>query len=118
MSGTARGAMALAESDQLEDQFLEEITLLSQGKTYAYNPDSLKMADGELNKIYKNVMASDAFPLGTVTKEGINATERIWIKYRDAWVAFMKVKSPKAQPYTMQAKLTMERVLQLKEYVD
>lgn len=118
MSGTARVMIALQESDSLEDNFLHKIEAADKCKFSNYTEQDYASADKELNVLYKKVMGLQEFVGGTVTKEGIKATQRAWIGYRDAWVAFGAIRCPKVGAVTWKMMITLDRIEQLKEFAD
>ena len=74
-------------------------------------------ADKELNETYSIIMArKDMEDFGTVTKDGIRATQRKWIKYRDAWTKFAGVKYPGTASDVFKVWLTQKRTEQLAEF--
>ena len=54
-------------------------------------------------------------PLGTIRPEGIRDTERVWIRYRDAWVAFGAKRYPSVPADAWRTWATTERERQLRE---
>ncbi len=118
ISGTARAAIELEESDALEDGFLETIQDADKCTSTTYSPEDFIKSDKELNLLYSKIMADKSFQWGTVTKEGIKAAQRKWIEYRDAWVAFGAVRCPAITQASWKTLITEERITQLKEFVD
>jgi hypothetical protein len=53
-----------------------------------------------------------------VEKAGITKTQRLWLKYRDAFVAFAKVRYPGIPSDQVQSWLTGVRTAMLKEFGD
>ena len=49
----------------------------------------------------------------TLTKSEVASTERVWLRYRDAWLAFAKVKFPALSSDALMARLTRDRTAQL-----
>jgi uncharacterized protein YecT (DUF1311 family) len=124
-SGTMRGAMSIGEGNALEDGLLNHLDQFQQGHLPKFGASELAAADAELNDAYTKARAAAVFqpgavdgPLGTVRPDGIRAVERNWIKYRDAWVAFGKVRYPKVSADSWRTLFTQERTAQLKELVD
>ena len=117
-SGTARVAMVWAESDALEDDFLDKIIKADKCTFEHYSAADFLQADKDLNALYSKIMNNKAFEFGTVTKEGIKAAQRKWIPYRDAWVAFGAVRCPGVTDISWKTMVTQERVEQLKVFVD
>ena len=121
-SGSARGALAIGERNNLEDAFLDSVDAFESGKLPKFTVKQLKSADAALNKSYAAARAAatvkpgeeDFGPLGTIRPDGIRTTERNWVKYRDAWVKFGALKYPKVTAEAWLTWLTREREKQLR----
>ena len=74
-------------------------------------------ADAKLNDVYKKVQHAAGEDWGTVTKDGIRLAQRAWLGYRDAWVAFAKVKYPSITSDTIRTWLTQKRTSELEEFL-
>ncbi len=95
MSGTARAAMSIDEKQGQDDDFLGMLRSLAENKAPTFTPQQLEAADAKLNAVYRQVQQrADPSPWGTVTKDGIRSTQRAWLRYRDAWTAFVAAKHP------------------------
>jgi len=118
-SGTARGALAIEAQAYLEDEFLAVLEALSRGKLRSYSAEQFKAADSKLNNIYKNIQKTKETDVvwGSVSKKGIQDTQRKWIRYRDAWVEFCHKRFPNAQSNSIKTILTYLRVEVLKQFV-
>lgn len=111
MSGTARGAMYVEAEQAEEDRFLAILQSLIKGEPPASPKESFVEADAKLNVLYGKILKTkDSSARGTVTKDGIKATQRVWLRYRDAWVAFAKVKFPALAPENLTTALTSDRI--------
>lgn len=117
-SGTARGAFVVEARAAELDGFLKTIESLEQGKLPAHDTAAMQALDRQLNDAYKRIMSAKDLEkrsvLGTVTQNGIRQTQRAWIKYRDAWVSFGKVRYPAVPDSAWQALLTERRLVALK----
>jgi len=102
-SGTARGAMAEGARQALEDRFLAILAHCEKGELPTGTAADYKKAD-----------AGDTSH-GTVKAEGVRRAEVAWIKFRDAWVEFGKVKYPDVSADAWRTDLTRERTEDLKE---
>lgn len=116
MSGTARAQIAIDEEARLRDELLQNLKTFEAGQL-PKDRDFVK-ADKELNDLYGQIMKRtnfDNFP-GAVSKEGIKATQRKWIKYRDAWANFGTLKYQTTAPDTWKTWITKQRIDQLSEF--
>jgi uncharacterized protein YecT (DUF1311 family) len=111
--------MATEENAALEENFILILQELSQGKVPKCSSEKFNAADANLNSVYRRVQkANDADLWGTVSKEGIKETQREWIRYRNAWVAFCQKKYPKVDSNSIKTWLTVERTEMLKQFVE
>jgi uncharacterized protein YecT (DUF1311 family) len=116
-SGTARGAFVIEAEAAHRDDLLKMLDAFERGKLPAQGAAELQALDRRLNDAYKRIMGAKleqgAFP-GTVTQAGIRDTQRAWLKYRDAWVEFGRVRYPAVPEAAWRALLTGQRVEALK----
>lgn len=118
LSGTARDQIVIGEEEQLQDQFSHELKSFETSKM-PKDVDFTK-ADKALNVMYARVMQGvkklPSEDLGlTQTPDGIRKTQLKWLKYRDAWVAFAKVRYPNTAPNVFATWITKQRNAQLNE---
>lgn len=123
VSGTARGAMIAGERDALEAQLFDSLLAFERGEFPQGDAQALSAIDAKLNASYaaarKAAAVEDADamfgPLGTIRPEGIRDTERVWIRYRDAWVAFGAKRYPSVSADAWRTWATTQRERQLRE---
>ncbi|MGE4282026.1 MAG: lysozyme inhibitor LprI family protein [Magnetospirillum sp.] len=114
-TGTLRGALVIAAEEEIRDLLIEDLNAVVglDPKLALAATDS--QADGELNRVYKRVMAYDFGHIGGEPKpEGIRKVQRAWVKYRDAWLDFVKVARPEISPQAMANWQTRHRIGQLR----
>lgn len=120
MTGTARGAEAISENAAQEDGFLDTLSLLESGEFPNISEGAFEQADRELNAAYRVTQqakpSSTKLWWGTVTPEGIRETQRSWIRYRDAWVAFAANRYPSVSAASVKTYFTRERADILKAF--
>lgn len=109
LSGTGRGAFALEEEAARWTAFQTLLGQLAVGRLPAATAAQNQAADAKLNAAYRKLMAAGEPEFGTVTLKGVRDTERVWIRYRDAWLAFAKAAYPATPPAALSAHLTRER---------
>lgn len=119
-SGTARVAIAVEAEAYLEDEFLSILHALNRGKLPSYSEEQFKAADLKLNKMYKTIqkMKETDVIWGSVSKDGIKDTQRKWIRYRDAWVAFCHKQFPNVQSAGIKTLVTNLRIELLKPFAE
>jgi Lysozyme inhibitor LprI len=119
MSGTARGAFYIEAERAEEDRFLALLQELIKGDAPSSPKLGFSETDAKLNTLYQKIQnTQDASEWGTVTKDGIKTTQRVWLRYRDAWVDFAKIKFPSLAPDRLKTILTEDRIKLLKNFVD
>jgi uncharacterized protein YecT (DUF1311 family) len=113
MSGTLRGAFYVEESSSLHEVFLKALEDFEHGKLPS--KDDLAEADKTLNATYREILtATDWSSTGTVAPEGLRKTERLWLRYRDAWAAFGIARYPSTRADDWKAWATRARIATLK----
>ena len=114
-SGTGRGAFVVAAEDKQEQAFSALLASIAAGKLAPASAGEAKAADAALNVRYADLMrkAPALFKDTTLNKAGIASTERAWLRYRDAWLAFVKVKFPMLSPDALLTRLTRDRTAQI-----
>jgi len=121
MGGTGRVAWAIEAGEQCEKDFLERLQRYERGELPKATAREFKQADAELNRVYLRVLQAlkpdkDGYaPMGSVRPDGVRRAEAAWIPYRDAWVAFGKVKYPAVSADAWRTELTRQRTGKLRE---
>lgn len=115
-SGTARAALMIGEETSLREDLLAALESFEKGALPHFSEQQFAAADARLNGVYKKVQGQRDFSWGTVTQVGIKATQRAWIRYRDAWVEFGGLKYPQVSAASWKAYLTEKRISQLEEF--
>ncbi|GEM_PF-889941 len=114
--GAMNRGVPLRISEDAQDFHVEQLEQLS-GAARVTGVGEHREYDGSLNRIYAVAMGElpprGPGQLGDITREGVRETERAWIAYRDAWLAFAPVAWPKASTEALAARLTRDRVGQL-----
>jgi uncharacterized protein YecT (DUF1311 family) len=115
MSGTARAAMQIGAEEAAREEFAEMLRLLSGGGAPLYTSAHYRAADAALNAAYRKAMreADAENDIGAVTRTGIRDAQRAWLRYRDAFLAFARVKWPGVSSESLAAWLTIERTKML-----
>ncbi len=118
-SGMARAVMVVEDQENMEKNFLSDLTDFEKGRLPQFSEQDNVRTDQELNIEYKKIQGikEEEF-YGTVTKENIKLAQRAWLKYRDAWIVFAKQKYPSVAEVSWKAKLTKERVALLQEFIN
>jgi uncharacterized protein YecT (DUF1311 family) len=113
-SGIAAGSI-VAEAEGMAAPVLGA---LEMSQVPAASASDFNVADAELNAAYRRVMAAKDPVSGTVTRDGIRTAQRAWLSYRDASVAFAKIKYPSVTSESIRTRLTQKRVAELKAFLN
>ncbi len=116
-SGTARTAFVIAEDASLQDDLLSSLAAFEKGRLPSFTDQQFAAADAKLNAVYKKIQTDKGFSWGTVSKDGIKSTQRQWLKYRDAWVSFGKVKYPNVSAGSWKTFWTEKRTKMLEDFL-
>jgi uncharacterized protein YecT (DUF1311 family) len=120
-SGSARGAQALEASAAELDQFMKDIMNFEAGKLPAFTSAEFDKLDRRLNTVYQTFMRipdlSESM-IGTIKQVDVKKTQRAWLVYRDAMVAFGAARYPKVTAAAWKALLTERRIKQLSEFAE
>jgi len=120
MSGTARGAFATDTYEALDIAMLEDVERFEKGSRPSEKPGDFAPADKALNAVYRKTLAEldasekadkaqNVWMYGEVASEGVRGTQRLWLPYRDAWVAFAATRYPDTPADTWRAWLSKVR---------
>ncbi len=113
-SGSGRVAFVVAAEDEGERAFVTLLEEVEAGKLPPATDAEAKAADAALAARSRDVVARTATLRGTtVTLAGVAATERAWLRYRDAWVVFARRKYPTLSPSALLLRLARDRTVQL-----
>jgi uncharacterized protein YecT (DUF1311 family) len=119
LSGTAGGAMMVDDQESHRADFEALLEQLEQGKGPRASAEDFKAEDARLNKVYQAVQKypDEDVAWGTVTKAGIKKTQKAWLKYRDAWVAFARIHYPSVTREALSYELTKQRIARLEGFL-
>jgi uncharacterized protein YecT (DUF1311 family) len=112
--GSGAIAFRITEEINLNNKMIELLNKTIQCKFTSYNFNVYQKADKQLNLLYKKTQNKPDEDL-SITKNDIKKTERTWIKYRNSWVKFGRLKCPEVSEDTWMTLITKERIEQLKE---
>ncbi len=113
LSAVDRGSVMTDEEGNQRQRFLESLRAFERGALPSYDAAQEAVADAALNRDYKEALKRKRIDT-TVTAAGIKTTEKVWLRYRDAWVQFGAVRYPTVPPAAWKAWLTMQRSEQLR----
>ena len=119
--GTIAAARATGAETNEREWLREHVLAFEKGSFKLASPQQLPIADAELNRRYQVLMATpsedkehpDNIGDETVTKADVRTAQRLWLKYRDAWVRFAALRYPAVSADALKATLTQWRAQQL-----
>jgi hypothetical protein len=117
--GTIRGVRTIGSKAILKDLFQMDVVNFERKKWPALSDKEIRLAEAWLHREYENKLrqlrtrTKEEIELGTVAAEQLAGVERTWQTYRDAWVAFARLRYPSAVD-VIRSKVTLERYRLLK----
>jgi uncharacterized protein YecT (DUF1311 family) len=114
MSGTSSTVIAMGEKGRLRDEFLKAIKDF-ENKNFLKRK-KVARADKFLNKIYNQlIQKKNTRYYGGISVDGVKLTQYKWLKYRDEWVKFAKIKYPEISSDVFNTFVTEQRIKQLNQ---
>ena len=112
--GTIRGMRTLASQGILKDLFRTDIVHFERKRWPVLSADEIKTADSLLQREYEKKLqrlrtqTKEAIDEGGVTADHLSSVQESWKAYRDAWVAFARLRYPVAVE-VIRAEITFDR---------
>jgi len=112
--GTIRGIRTIGSQHILKDLFQRQLIRYEQKKWPAVSDDQVSTANAKLSREYEkklkrlNMHTKEEIDGGAVTGDDLSRVEKIWERYRDAWVAFARLRYPTAVD-AIRADITLSR---------
>ena len=106
----------IAAASEEKNLLISDLMRTEQGDLPEEAPEQYASLDEQLNLAHQRIMRPEAqTPPASpdVTKGDVHATERAWLNYRDAWIAFGQARYPAVAPQAWGAWLTERRIRQL-----
>lgn len=117
-AGTGWADAVFATKKSVQKEFIDLFTKLDSNQLKEQSELDFKKRDKELNRIYQDLQNNnnlDSEVAAAPSRRGIKNTQRIWIQYRDAWLAFATLKFTTVSQHSLSAALTSNRIEMLKE---
>ena len=116
LSGTSRGAFALAEEDALQTALMDTLERLGRNAIPQATPATVARLREAVAYVFargQNADSSMREALGTVKPEGVRHTQDQWNVLREGWVRFAKAAYPCVGEPSIRAYLLRVRLKQL-----
>ena len=117
--GTIRAVRTIGSQSILKDLFHTELIHFEHRKWPTLSGNQITMADALLDREYMKKLqqlrthTKESINEGAVTADHVSSVEETWEKYRDAWVAFARLRYPAAVT-AIRAEITLDRYRLLK----
>jgi hypothetical protein len=112
--GTIRAIRTTGSMGILEDLFHTDVVHFERKQWPAISVTQITAADALLESEYKKkamqlrMHTKEEVDMGAVTESGLGHVEKAWESYRDAWMAFARLRYPSAIE-AIRAKVTLDR---------
>ena len=120
LSGTLRDALRVEERTRLEDALVAALERV-RDPAFPEKTGDPRATEAELESVYmrlvtcRQIAVREATVPGAVTLNGIRNTERLWLSYRDAWIALGTRARSGTSPDLWRTWLTLERTEMLRQ---
>lgn len=120
LSGSAHAEFQVEEWAALNNEFISDLRRLERGLIPCASSSEFQQADAKLDVIYSGIESKppDSGIYGTVTPVNVEAAQKAWLLYREAWVIFGKTKYPTVTPESWKTWLTLKRIKMLTDLTD
>jgi uncharacterized protein YecT (DUF1311 family) len=122
LGGSIYPSVVLGSQATGNEAFVVNLERFGRQRADAATQDTLKKADAALNAAYKTAVAPDELDEDHAVSDSLRAAQRAWIRYRDAWIAFYRLRwkdaaPPDALDREITAALTNQRTDELRELI-
>jgi uncharacterized protein YecT (DUF1311 family) len=122
MQGTAAASFATLSQARLREEFMQAALDTIAGKLPPSSPAAYTASDRELNALYQELMSApskqedqpDRIGDSTIAHAEVRQAERLWMAYRDAFVAFGASLRAGSDADAIKTLLTAQRIAQLR----
>jgi len=123
LGGTIYPTLVLGSEASGNEAFVANLERFGRQRADATTPEKLKTADAALNAAYKAAMGREEFTDDHALSESLRSAQRAWLRYRDAWIAFYRLRwkdaaPPDALDREITAALTAQRTGELKKMME
>ncbi len=117
--GSVSDALSTTAGVRIEEESLHNLEQCEQGALPDYSQGQYAEYEDRLMSVHKKLMQTAApdpeINMTSVHVVSLKKRERAWLKYRDAWVAYGRVRYPQVPAYAWKAMLTQLRMEELEE---
>jgi uncharacterized protein YecT (DUF1311 family) len=109
-SGSNRTFLAIFTRAALADGLVKAVEEFEHGRLPRATPAEYTRADARLNARYRQLQAHEFPAMVGVEASTIKTAQRVWLRYREAWVEFGKIKYPSVTADSWRTWLTRQRI--------
>jgi uncharacterized protein YecT (DUF1311 family) len=123
LGGTIYPTLVLGSQATGNEAFVANLERFGRQRADAATQETLKKADAALNTLYKAAVAPDELDEDHAISDSLRAAQRTWIRYRDAWTTFYRLRwkdaaPPDALDREITAALTAQRTGELHQMME
>jgi uncharacterized protein YecT (DUF1311 family) len=115
-AGASRNSQEIRAKQSLRDSFLAAVRAFEKGELPSPSPTAAGQTGSELDRVYNKAVedaaAARANP-DALLAEDLKAAQDAWLKYRDAWLAFARLRYSSLDADSLLALLTRDRIATL-----
>jgi Lysozyme inhibitor LprI len=111
------GTFEIQEEIFIRRNLLSALEGFEGGELPKYSAEEFQRAEAEENAAYQRTQSGDRTQWGTVTRAGVRKSQEEWLRYRDAWIAFGKIKYPGVTEQSWKAWLDIDRTVTLNRFL-
>jgi uncharacterized protein YecT (DUF1311 family) len=98
LGGTSYPSQVLGGYAAGNEAFVADLERFARQRAGATAQETLKKADAALNAAYKAAMGREEFTDDHALSKSLLGAQRTWLRYRDAWIAFYRLRWKDAAP--------------------
>ncbi|CAN5405531.1 DUF1311 domain-containing protein [soil metagenome] len=117
LSGTARSMFITEAEGEQTSKFMLDVKKMGAGEVPEVDAKFAAEIDNKLNVEYAKLKKMKVVKDTTITFQGIQTTQKVWLKYRDAWVAYAHLKAPNLSANAVTTWQTAERLNTLQSFL-
>ena len=113
MSATRSRPKAPSRQGVTTKELLETLEKFENGELPQFSALDVKKADAALQSKFSETQTKSLPHESTATAAGIRKTQRLWLQYREAWIALGKARYPNVRVASWKSWAAQERVVML-----
>ncbi len=111
------GTFEIQEEIFLKQNLLSALEAFERGELPNYSADEFQKAEAAEKAAYLRTQNGPEVQWGTVTRESIRKSQDEWLRYRNAWISFGKIKYPSVTRQSWEAWLDTDHTVMLNRFL-